>query len=162
MTRLMSLQVLLLGGLAFIASVYPMVSRAVVALSIQPQHEYEAAFCLGLLSEVDESISFDDKRKTQLAAERLSFAPEESMISRKGRLDATEFVSPNPDVAILLNRMQTCNDELSAIIQMYAAHSCGFGIGSLASKWSMREVSDFYELFEGRIIVDGIDRVQLN
>lgn len=151
MTRLMSLQVLLLGGLAFIASVYPMVSRAVVALSIQPQHEYEAAFCLGLLSEVDESISFDDKRKTQLAAERLSFAPEESMISQNGRLDATEFVSANSDVAILLNRMNTCKKELSATIQIYAAHPCGFGIGSIASKWSMREVSDFYKLFEGSL-----------
>lgn len=161
MTRLMSLQVLLLGGLAFIASVYPMVSRAVVALSIQPQHEYEAAFCLGLLSEVDESISFDDKRKIQLAAERLSFAPEESMISQNGRLDATEFVSANSDVAILLNRMTTCNGELSAIIQIYAAHSCGFGIGSLASKWSTREVSDFYELFEGGTVLEGIDRLQL-
>jgi hypothetical protein len=162
MTRLMSLQVILFVGLAFPVSVYPMASWAVVALSIQRHHEYEAAFCLGLLSEVDESISFDGKRKTQLVAESLSFAPEESMISRKGRLDAMEFVSANPDVAIFLNRTKTCNDELSAIIQIYAAHLCGFGMGSLASKWSIREVSDFYELFEGRIIFEGIDNLQLN
>lgn len=55
----MSLQVLLIGGLAFITSVYPMASWAVVAMSIQPQHEYEAAFCFGLLSGADTSISFD-------------------------------------------------------------------------------------------------------
>ena len=161
MTRLMYLQVLLIGGLAFTASVYPMASWAVVALSIQPQHEYEAAFCLGLLSEVDTSISFDGRRRIQLAAESLSFAPEESIISQKGRLDATELVSANPDVAILLNRMKTCNEELSEIIQIYAAHSCGFGIGSLASKWSMREVNDFYELFEGETVFEGIDSLQL-
>lgn len=161
MTRLMSLQVLLIGALAFTASVYPMASWAVVALSIQPQHEYEAAFCLGLLSEVDESISIDNKRKTQLAAERLSFAPEESMISRNGRLDATEFVSANSDVAILLTRMKACNEELSKIIQIYAAHSCGFGIGSLSSKWSMREVGEFYELFQGRTDIEEIDTLQL-
>lgn len=161
MLRSISKQALWTGGLIITLSSYPMASRAVVALSIQPEHEYEAAFCLGLLSEVDTSISFDGKRKIQLAAESLSFAPEESIISQKGRLDAMDLVSANPDVAILLNWMETCNEELSEIIQIYAAHSCGFGIGSLASKWSMREVSDFYELFQGKTDVEGIDSLRL-
>lgn len=133
----------------------------VVALKIQPEHEYEAAFCLGLLSEVDTSISFDGKRKIQLAAESLSFAPQESMVSHKGRLDAAVFVSEHPDEAIMLARMNICNQELSEILKEYVAHSCGFGIGSLASKWSMSEVSDFHKVFEGRIALEAIDGLRL-
>jgi hypothetical protein len=109
----------------------------------------------------DVSFSFDFKKKIQLAAESLSFAPQESMVSQKGRLDASVFVSAHPDVAILLARMNTCNEDLSEIIKEYLAHSCGFGIGSLGSKWSMSEVSEFHEFFEGGIGLEAIDGLRL-
>lgn len=83
------------------------------------------------------------KGKTQLVAESLSFASAESLVSLQGRLVATDFITANPDEATLLIRMKTCHQRLYEIIQEYSAHSIGFGIGSLASEWSMREVSDF-------------------
>ena len=157
MLRLISIKALRIGGLIITLYFYPIASWAVVALPVQPHHEYEAAFCLGLLSAVDPSISFNGKRKIQLAAESLSFAPEESMVSRKGSLAAVNFVSADNGMVALINRINTCSKELSEIIEQYVAHSCGFGIGTLATEWSAEEIHEFNQLFGGRKDLGRID-----
>ena len=121
----------------------PLALWAAMALRIQPAHEREGAFCLGLLEGGGAHVTFADGRAIQLLGERVSYAPEESSVSREGRLAAVDFLAQEPSAESLSHRLRTCRSELGEIIQSYTWHSCGFGVGSLSEEWSLRDQLDF-------------------
>ncbi|MCR9069882.1 MAG: hypothetical protein NXH79_13650 [Rhodobacteraceae bacterium] len=134
---------------------------AVLALRIHPEHEREAAFCLGILESGGSQISFADGRAIQLLGERLSYIPETSPPSHEGRLAAVEFLSGYPSTEQLANRLMACRADLTSIIQRYLLRSCGYGVGALSDDWSIRDRTDFYELTEGPIPEGGIEFLNL-
>lgn len=147
MIQIFSQRVIWACCLAVMLSFNPTASWGVVELKIEPEHEYEAAFCLGLLGEVAPQIDFDNARKIELIAESLSFAPDRSLVSRQGRLAAAGLIAENPSMAMVSSRLNVCSDNLGNVIKSYLAHSCGFGIGALSEEWSSLDLQAFYDLF---------------
>ena len=146
---------------ASLLSLVPAALWAVMALRIHPEHEREAAFCLGILEGGASHVTFADGRAIQLLGESLSYVPEASPASHEGRLAAAEFLSGYPSTEQLANRLMACRADLTSIIQRYRWHSCGYGVGALSDDWSIRDRTDFHVLTEGPVPEGGIEFLNL-
>ena len=123
----------------------PSAALSVMALTVNAEHEEKAAFCLRLLEQAGQNISYDERRKIKLFAEKLSYSPDESKLSHMGRVSADELLSTIPTKGALAEQLSVCLSDLTAITAAYSWHVCGYANGSLAEDWSSRDRAEFYE-----------------
>ena len=128
-----------------VVALIPSVALSVKALSVHAEDEEEAAFCLRLLDQAGEHTAFSEGRKIKLFAERLSYDPNDSAVSKRGYDLADSFLTTTTDSRAISDRLSHCQSNLAELNGGYAQHSCGYASGSLAEGWSERDWAEFYE-----------------